>query len=94
MALLGDISTGLELLRSPRELPAMIVALAVGVALLLVARSAIQSVMVLPPGVAYPSLTLVAGSSAALLLAVLIIACYRPIVAAARTDLTVSLRVE
>jgi hypothetical protein len=50
--------------------------------------------MVPPPGIGYPPLLLVTGSAAALLLVALIVACYRPITSASRTDLTVSLRVE
>jgi putative ABC transport system permease protein len=65
-----------------------------GIALLLSARSAIQSVMVPPPGVAYPPLSIIIGTTAAVLLAVLIAACYRPVKSAADTDPAVSLRVE
>jgi ABC-type antimicrobial peptide transport system permease subunit len=65
-----------------------------GSLLLLSARSAIQSVMVPPPGVGYPRIATIVGTAAALLLAVLIVACYRPVKSAASTDPAVSLRTE
>ena len=65
-----------------------------GSLLLLSTRSAIQSVMVPPPGVGYPPLVMVAGTAAALLLVVLLVACYRPVKSAAGSDPAVSLRID
>jgi putative ABC transport system permease protein len=70
------------------------VGLCLGIGVLLSARSAIQAVMVPPPGVGYPPFAAVVGSTATILLAVLIVACYRPVRSASGTDPAVSLRVE
>lgn len=68
--------------------------LCVGMALLVSARSAIQSVMAPPPGVGYPPLLIVASTAATILLAVVIVACYRPVRASTETDPALLLRVE
>ena len=68
------------------------VGLCAGTALLLVAMSAIRSVMVPPPGVAYPSVGAVTFTSGAILFVVFAAACYRPIRSATRVDAAVSLR--
>jgi hypothetical protein len=68
--------------------------IATGVALLVSARSALQAVMVPPPGVAYPSLWLVGSAAAVALVAALAVACYRPVRTAVTTDPSVSLRVD
>lgn len=70
------------------------VGVCVGIALLLSAKSAIQSVMPPPTGVGYPPLPTVAGAAAAVLLAGLILACYRPVRTAAGTDPATALRTE
>jgi HAMP domain-containing protein len=67
--------------------------IAMGVALLVSARSVLQAVMVPPPGVAYPSLWFVGATAAVVLFAALALACYRPVRTAAATDPSVSLRV-
>jgi hypothetical protein len=68
--------------------------IATGVALLISARSAVEAVMVPPPGVAYPSLWLIAAAAAIALVAALAMACYRPVRTAVATDPSVSLRVD
>lgn len=91
---LGATTTQIAL-ESVRPLAAVYGAgLCVGIALLLSARSAIHAVMVPPPGVSYPPLSMVAGIAGAVLLATLAVACYRPVKSAAHTDPAVSLRVE
>lgn len=70
------------------------VGLCVGLGLLLFGRSFIQSVMVPPPSVEYPSILAVAGTAAAILLVTVTVACYRPLKRAADTDPVASLRLE
>jgi putative ABC transport system permease protein len=68
------------------------VGVCLGVALLLSASGAVRSVMVPPPGAGYPSMSVVAGAAATLLLAVLMLACYRPVKTSAGIDPAESLR--
>lgn len=68
--------------------------LCVGLGGLLFGHSAIQSVMVPPPSVAYPSMLAVAGTAAGILLVTVTVACYGPLKRAAGTDPVESLRLE
>jgi predicted permease len=66
----------------------------IGWALFAAAKSAIESVILPPPGTGYPPLAGVAAAVTAVIVGMLIGACARPVAIAAKTDPAVALRVD